>query len=414
MPIASTFKMAHGAPVKIWTDDVEEAAMGQIRNLATLPFIHHHVAIMPDVHWGMGSTVGSVIPTIRAIVPAAVGVDIGCGMVAAKLSIRADQLPDTLLPLRSAIEAAIPHGRTDNGGANDLGAWSDRSSRVGQPLVVSIEWQRLFEDDRFAELSVQEPAMLKGHVNGARHLGTLGTGNHFIELCLDLDNNVWLMLHSGSRGIGNRIGSYFIQKAKEEMERWHIKLPDDNLAYLPEGTRFFNAYWKALSWAQDFARTNREIMLGRALQAVEETLGIKIEATEAAINCHHNYVAVENHYGKNVYVTRKGAVRAREGDLGIIPGSMGRRSFIVRGKGNAESFSSCSHGAGRRMSRTEARKRYTIEDLSAQTLGVECRKDADVIDEIPEAYKDIDTVMANQSDLVDIVAELKQVLCVKG
>lgn len=408
MPVAQTFKDQHHAPVKIWTNDVEESALEQLHNLATLPFIHHHIAVMPDVHWGMGSTVGSVIPTIKAIVPAAVGVDIGCGMVAAKLDLTAGQLPDSLAEIRSAIEAAVPHGRTDNGGANDRGAWHDA------PLSVLIEWDRLSKDDRFLELAVQEPAMLKGHVNSGRHLGTLGTGNHFIELCLDKQDNAWLMLHSGSRGIGNRIGSYFINKAKEEMERWHIKLPDDNLAYLPEGTRFFNAYWKALSWAQDYASANREIMLGRALQAIEAKLGRRIRTAEAAVNCHHNYVAVENHYGRNVYVTRKGAVRAREGDLGIIPGSMGARSFIVRGRGDAESFCSCSHGAGRRMSRGEAKRRFSVGDLEAQTAGVECRKDADVIDEIPQAYKPIDEVMANQSDLVDVVAELHQVLCVKG
>ena len=408
MPVALTFKTEHNAPVKVWTNDVEEEALGQLRNLATLPFIHHHVAVMPDVHWGMGSTVGSVIPTVKAIVPAAVGVDIGCGMMAERLSLRADQLPDSLSALRSAIEARVPHGRTDNGGANDRGAWGN------VPNNVQTIFGMLYQDDRFQELAVQEPAMLKGHVNAERHLGTLGTGNHFIELCLDKDDGVWLMLHSGSRGIGNRIGSYFIQKAKEEMERWHIKLPDKDLAYLPEGTRFFNAYWKALSWAQEFAMWNREIMMAAAMEAVNESLGIKVETLQKAINCHHNYVAIENHYGRNVYVTRKGAVRAREGDLGIIPGSMGARSFIVRGKGNAESFCSCSHGAGRRMSRGEAKRRYSVEDLAAQTSGVECRKDADVIDEIPEAYKDIQQVMDNQSDLVEIVAELKQVLCVKG
>lgn len=409
MPVTqSSFKDPGRAPVKIWTNDVEGSALEQLHNLSSLPFIHHHIAVMPDVHWGMGSTVGSVIPTIKAIVPAAVGVDIGCGMVAAKLNLRAEQLPDNLQEIRSTIESYVPHGRTDNGGANDRGAWHDI------PLAVEDAWHGLFHDPRFEELSVQEPAMLKGHVNAARHLGTLGTGNHFIELCLDEENNVWIMLHSGSRGIGNRIGSYFITKAKEEMERWHIKLPDDNLAYLPEGTRFFNHYWQALSWAQDFARMNREIMFYRTLAAVNHALGLGIGVVETAINCHHNYVSIENHYGRNVYVTRKGAVRAREGDLGIIPGSMGARSFIIRGKGNAESFNSCSHGAGRRMSRGEAKRRYSVADLAAQTAGVECRKDAEVIDEIPEAYKPIDEVMANQSDLVEVVATLKQVLCVKG
>lgn len=408
MPVVQSFKDEYSVPVKIWTSDVEESAMRQLRNLSTLPFIHKHIAVMPDVHWGMGSTVGSVIPTIKAIVPAAVGVDIGCGMVAHKLNIRPEQLPNNLHGVRSAIEAAIPHGRTDNGGANDRGAWG------AVPDDIALRFKSFFEDDRFQEIAVQEPKALAGHVNAERHLGTLGTGNHFIELCLDKDGGVWLMLHSGSRGIGNRLGSYFIQKAKDEMERWHIKLADPDLAYLPEGTRYFNSYWKAVSWAQDFAYANRAIMMDRAMTAVSKSLGLEIIAIEQAVNCHHNYVSVENHYGQNIYVTRKGAVRARDGDLGIIPGSMGARSFIVRGKGNKESFCSCSHGAGRKMSRGEAKRRYSVADLEAQTSGVECRKDADVIDEIPEAYKSIDEVMANQSDLVEIVAELKQVLCVKG
>lgn len=408
MPVLTSFKDDHGAPVKVWTTDIEESALKQLHNLSTLPFIHRHIAVMPDVHWGMGSTVGSVIPTIKAIVPAAVGVDIGCGMVAHKLSIRADQLPDSLLATRSAIEAAIPHGRTDNGGAGDRGAWHD------VPEDIAGTFKGLAEDDRFMEITVQEPKALTGHVNAERHLGTLGTGNHFIELCLDKDDGVWLMLHSGSRGIGNRLGSYFINKAKEEMERWHIKLADPDLAYLPEGTRFFNSYWKAVSWAQDFALANRTIMMGRAIAAVSKAIGIEIQTGEHAVNCHHNYVSVENHYGQNVYVTRKGAVRAREGDMGIIPGSMGARSFIVRGKGNPESFCSCSHGAGRRMSRGEAKRRYSVADLEAQTTGVECRKDADVIDEIPEAYKSIQEVIDNQSDLVEVVAELRQIVCVKG
>lgn len=408
MPVMTNFKDDHSAPVKIWTDDIEESAMQQLRNLSTLPFIHKHIAVMPDVHWGMGSTVGSVIPTIKAIVPAAVGVDIGCGMMAHKLSLRADQLPDNLSEVRSAIEAAIPHGRTDKGGANDRGAWGE------VPDDIKARFKALYDDDRFQEIAVQEPKALSGHVNAERHLGTLGTGNHFIELCIDKENGVWLMLHSGSRGIGNRLGSYFIQKAKDEMERWHIKLADPDLAYLPEGTRYFNSYWKAISWAQDFALANREIMMDRVVSAVSESFRLGLVVTEQAVNCHHNYVSIENHYGQNVYVTRKGAVRARAGDMGIIPGSMGARSFIVRGKGNKESFCSCSHGAGRRMSRGEAKRRYSVADLEAQTIGVECRKDADVIDEIPEAYKSIQTVIDNQSDLIEVVAELRQIVCVKG
>lgn len=408
MPVMTTFKDEGRAPVKIWTDDVEESALTQLHNLSTLPFIHKHIAVMPDVHWGMGSTVGSVIPTIRAIVPAAVGVDIGCGMVAHKLNLTPNQLPDGLAAVRSAIEAAIPHGRTDNGGPNDRGAWGE------PPPAVADEWTRLSNDARFVELLEDQPKILNRKDQGPRQLASLGTGNHFVELCLDKDNGVWLMLHSGSRGIGNRIGSYFIDQAKKGMEAWHIKLPDPDLAYLPEASPLFGIYWKALSWAQDYAMTNRTLMMAAAKAALSEALGLPVETTEHAVNCHHNYVAIENHFGQNVYVTRKGAVRARLGDMGIIPGSMGARSFIVRGKGNAESFCSCSHGAGRRMSRGEAKRRYSVADLEAQTAGVECRKDADVIDEIPEAYKSIAEVMANQSDLVEIVAELRQIVCVKG
>ena len=409
MPIQTTFKDDGSAPVKIWTDDIEASALQQLHNMATLPFIHKHIAVMPDVHWGMGSTVGSVIPTIKAIVPASVGVDIGCGMVAHKLNVRPEQLPDSLAGVRSALEKAIPHGRTDEGGANDRGAWGDKA-----PQMVSDEWARLFADPRLECVLEDQPKILRRQDQGPRQLGTLGTGNHFVELCLDEKNAVWLMLHSGSRGIGNRIGTYFIEQAKKAMEMWHIKLPDPDLAYLPEQSPLFGVYWKALSWAQDYAMTNRTIMIDRAKMALSEALGLPVVTTEHAVNCHHNYVAVENHFGQNVYVTRKGAVRARQGDFGIIPGSMGARSFIVAGKGNPDSFHSCSHGAGRKMSRGAARKAFTTADLEAQTAGVECRKDADVIDEIPGAYKSIQTVMDNQSDLVSIVAELRQIVCVKG
>lgn len=408
MPVMTTFKDEGSAPVKVWTTDIEESALKQLHNLATLPFIHKHVAVMPDVHWGMGSTVGSVIPTIRAIVPAAVGVDIGCGMVAHKLNITPEQLPDSLAAVRSALEASIPHGRTDNGGANDRGAWGD------VPHSVGAEWLRLSNDERFKEVTESQTKILNRQDQGPRQLGTLGTGNHFVELCLDKEGGVWLMLHSGSRGIGNRIGTYFIEQAKKGMDVWHIKLPDPDLAYLPEASPLFGVYWKALSWAQDYAMTNRTLMMEHAKAALSEALGLPVVTTEHAVNCHHNYVAIENHFGQNVYVTRKGAVRARQGDMGIIPGSMGARSFIVRGKGNPESFCSCSHGAGRRMSRGAAKKQFTKADLEAQTAGVECRKDADVIDEIPGAYKSIQEVMDNQSDLVEIVAELKQIVCVKG
>lgn len=408
MPIAQIFKKPDGCPVKIWTDDVEASARTQLENLSKLPFIHEHIAVMPDVHWGTGSTVGSVVPTIRAIVPAAVGVDIGCGMVANKLMAKAHQLPDNLSELRSAIEAAIPHGRTDNGGLNDRGAWA------AIPNHVQVHYKSLAEDKRLLAVTAEEPNAVTSGKRFLAQLGTLGTGNHFVEVCLDGEDNVWIMLHSGSRGVGNRLGTHFIAKAKEEMERWHIHLPDKDLAYLPEGSKYFDLYWKAVSWAQDYAFLNRTLMLKAAVDAFQIVTGLAAAYSATAVNCHHNYVALEHHYGRDVYVTRKGAVRARLGDLGIIPGSMGARSFIVRGKGDPNSFHSCSHGAGRRMSRGEARRTFTVEDLAAQTAGVECRKDSEVVDEIPGAYKDIDAVMAHQTDLVEIVAELKQVLCVKG
>jgi tRNA-splicing ligase RtcB len=395
-------------PVKVWTDDVEASALKQLHNLSTLPFIYKHIAVMPDVHAGIGSTVGCVIPTKRAIIPAAVGVDIGCGMMAYRTNLRAEDLPDSLSAARAAIEAAVPHGRSDNGGANDRGAWGDL------PSVVADSWGHLSADVRWQRICERHPKLLRGHVNTARHVGTLGTGNHFIEVCLDEVGRVWVMLHSGSRGIGNRIGTYFIEKAKEEMEVWGISLADPDLAYLPEGSRYFEDYTDGVGWAQDFAKANRETMMSAVLAALSKSLGLAITVDEYAVNCHHNYVEREHHFGANVWVTRKGAVRARVGDLGIIPGSMGARSYIVRGKGNPESFCSCSHGAGRRMSRGEARRRFSAADLVAQTEGVECRKDVDVVDEIPSAYKSIDEVMANQSDLVDVVATLKQVLCVKG
>ena len=391
-----------GVPLKMWTRGVpvEESALQQLRNVATLPFVHKHVAAMPDVHWGMGATVGSVIATKGAIVPAAVGVDIGCGMVAAMTSLTASDLPDNLHGVRSAIEAAVPHGRTDNGGPNDRGAW-------GTPNAVP-------KFDTLEAIVAKHPKLERASRRVGNHIGTLGTGNHFIEVCLDEAQRVWVMLHSGSRGIGNAIGMYFISKAKEDMKRWFINLPDVDLAYIPQGSVLFDDYIKALHWAQDFALANRETMMAATMTALRTALGREFGHGTFAVNCHHNYVSMEHHFGENVWVTRKGAVRAREGDLGIIPGSMGVRSYIVRGRGNPDSFHSCSHGAGRRMSRTEARKTFTLEDHAKATEGVECRKDADVIDETPMAYKDIDAVMAAQTDLVEVVHTLKQVLCVKG
>ena len=408
---------AQHVPIKLWTrgidldgqgTEIEPAALQQLRNVASLPFVHHHVAAMPDVHWGMGATVGSVIPTHKAIIPAAVGVDIGCGMMAVETALAAGDLPDSLAGVRSAIEAAVPHGRTDDGGANDVGGWRGRVPGV----VVGVWSQRL--DDGHRALVEQHPALKRART--VDHLGTLGTGNHFIEVCLDERDRVWVMLHSGSRGIGNRIGRYFIELAKKDMERWFVHLPDKDLAYLPEGSAHFGDYVRAIGWAQDFALTNRQLMMEAVLRAIAGELGRdSIEGEGAtAVNCHHNYVAREHHFGADVWITRKGAVRARAGDLGIIPGSMGARSFIVRGKGNAESFHSCSHGAGRRMSRGEAKRRFTLEDHAAATAGVECRKDTEVIDETPGAYKSIEAVMAAQADLVDVVHTLRQVVCVKG
>ncbi len=403
----------NGVPIKAWTNGVplEDSARQQLINVASLPFIHSHVAVMPDVHWGMGATVGSVIPTRGAIVPAAVGVDIGCGMVAARTALTAGDLPDNLFAVRSAIEKAVPHGRTDNGGAGDRGAWHNVPDAVTDVLA------NFDQGDLAARLAViadKHPKIAKAANRAPRHLGTLGTGNHFIELCLDEADAVWVMLHSGSRGIGNQIGQYFIEKAKEDMRRWFINLPDQDLAYLAEGSENFDDYVEAVEWAQNFALANRSLMLGATMRAVQAALGREFAWGSVAVNCHHNYVSRENHFGANVWVTRKGAVRARLGDLGIIPGSMGAKSFIVRGLGNKDSFDTCSHGAGRAMSRAEAKRRFTLADHEKATAGIECRKDADVIDETPMAYKDIDAVMAAQSDLVEIVHTLRQVVCVKG
>ena len=396
-----------GSPIKAWTVGVpfEAEAEAQLRRVALLPFIHKWVAVMPDVHSGIGATVGSVIATKGAIIPAAVGVDIGCGMIAARTTLRASDLPDNLRALRTAIEAAVPHGRTANGGPGDRGAWGDL------PSDVSETWAEL--DPAYQALVEKFPKLARGA--SANHLATLGTGNHFIEVCLDESEQVWFMLHSGSRGVGNRIGSFFIELAKKDMRTWLVNLPDENLAYLPEGTEHFGDYWRAVSWAQKFAAKNRELMMKHVVAAAKTSGNLPpFELTDTAVNCHHNYVAREHHYGADVMVTRKGAVRAAEGDLGIIPGSMGAKSFIVRGKGNRESFCSCSHGAGRKMSRTAAKKAFTLEDHELATQGIECRKDAEVIDETPAAYKSIDDVMHAQRELVDIVHTLRQVVCVKG
>lgn len=394
-------------PVKSWTKGVlfEEEARKQLLNVADLPFIHKWVAAMPDVHAGMGATIGSVIPTHEAIIPAAVGVDIGCGMMAVQTSLTASDLPENLKQIRLQIESRIPHGRTHNGGRHDRGAWGKL------PKDVTQAWSGIQEE--YKKILQLHPRLQRA--NSVNHLGTLGTGNHFIELCLDESQKLWVMLHSGSRGIGNAIGTHFIRLAKDEMKRFFVNLPDSNLAYLPEGSKHFGEYVKAVHWAQDFARINRELMMNRVLKVLGENTSLpEFTTTMQAINCHHNYVNKEHHYGADVWITRKGAVQAQEGTMGIIPGSMGTRSYIVKGKGNPESFNSCSHGAGRSMSRTAARKHFTLEDHKKATLGVECRVDSDVIDETPGAYKDIDTVMEAQKDLVEVVHTLKQIVCVKG
>lgn len=394
-----------GSPLLMWTKNVsiEDAAIEQMKNVAKLPIIHKHVAAMPDCHWGIGATVGSVIPTKQAIIPAAVGVDIGCGMMAWKTTLNASQLPDNLARIRSDIEHAVPHGFVSTRGRARKGGWEI------VPNSVSSRWRDL--EERYRLLIERHPKI--SHKTPVHQLGSLGTGNHFIEVCLDENDAVWVMLHSGSRGPGNVIGQYFIRLAKKDMEHLISNLPDENLAYLREGTEHFDDYVFALNWAQDYAWENRQAMMEQVLRVLRKHLP-KFQIGDMAVNCHHNYATVEKHFGEKVWVTRKGAVRAEAGDLGIIPGSMGTGSFIVRGKGNADSFCSCSHGAGRAMSRTEAKQRITLKDHRAATEGIECRKDKDVIDESPAAYKDISSVIAAQSDLIEVVHHLRQVVNVKG
>lgn len=403
--------VAGGVPVKMWTHGVpvEAEAQRQLENAAKLPIVFKHVAVMPDVHYGIGATIGSVIPTLKAIIPAAVGVDIGCGMMACKTTLVASDLPDNLGPLRTEIEKAVPHGMSPKqfrreGSNRDKGSWEN------PPAAADTAWAQLAVE---FDAICQDYPRLK-NTNNHRHMGTLGGGNHFVEICLDEAQGVWIMLHSGSRGVGNAIGTHFIELAKKDAELHQRNLPDQDLAYFEEGAQYFGDYVRGVGWAQKFARLNREVMMQSVIGALRKTIAKPFETHVEAVNCHHNYVQQEVHFGQNVFVTRKGAVSAREGELGIIPGSMGAKSFIVRGKGNPESFHSCSHGAGRTMSRTKAKKLFTVEDQVRATEGVECRKDADVIDEIPMAYKDIDAVMQAQSDLVDVVYTLKQVLCVKG
>ena len=391
-------------PIKAWAD-IEDDALAQARNLARLPFIDRNgVALMPDCHLGRGSTVGTVIATDKAIIPAAVGVDIGCGMNAVRLSLKASDLPESLLAIRRQMERDVPLGA--GGSRRNPAAMSE----LAAALHARRGFKRWFGDFAQARRADEISLMKKAQ----SQLGTLGAGNHFIEVCLDENQDVWVMLHSGSRGIGNMIGSYFIEKAKRRMEQFSIHLPDRDLAYLTEGDDDFEDYVEAVHWAQDYALENRRLMMESAIAALRRHIPVNFTLTREAINCHHNYVEKESHFGRNLWVTRKGAIRARRGDLGIIPGSMGQRSYIVRGKGELESYCSCSHGAGRRMSRTQARNAFTVADLVRQTQGIECRKDKMVLDEIPSSYKDIDEVMANQRDLVEVVHTLKAVLCVKG
>lgn len=386
-------------PVKVYTTDISPKAIEQLKNTASLPIVGPHIAAMPDVHLGIGATVGSVIPTRDAIIPAAVGVDIGCGMNAVKLSIKATQLPDNLSALRDAIERAVPVG---------LAAHKRHLARDNAcaPLEKSLS-QLLKQHPEIAK------RMKKPNTLWVTQMATLGGGNHFIEVCKDEAGDIWLMLHSGSRGIGNAIGTYFIEKARKQIENRERQLIDKNLAWFDKDQSLFMDYMQAVDWAQEYARVNRKEMMQLVIRAITPLLPpFTIEGE--AINCHHNYVAQESHFGETLYITRKGAINAAKGRLGIIPGSMGARSYIVEGLGEASAFCSCSHGAGRTMSRTEARARFSKKDLEDQTRGVECRKDKRVIDEIPAAYKDIDTVMANQSDLVSIKHTLKQLICIKG
>ncbi len=398
MPVKQVIREGR-VPVIAYAEALEPGARAQLVNLSRLPIVHHHVAAMPDVHRGIGATVGAVIPTVRAIIPAAVGVDIGCGMIATRLSLTANEVDERALRrVYDQIGRDVPVGFEQH-------RERDAPSHAAAPFRRGLA--------RILERHPQIKKRLGKNSDWVRQMGTLGGGNHFIEVCLDEADRVWVMLHSGSRGIGNAIGTYFIALARGDAEREQQQLPDRDLAYFAEGAAHFDDYVEAVGWAQDYARANRAEMMDLVLEALHRHLP-PFDLTTEAVNCHHNYVEREVHYGERVWLTRKGAIRARAGELGIIPGSMGTQSYIVRGKGGAESFDSCAHGAGRRMSRNEARRTFTTEDLAAQTADVICRKDRGVLDEIPAAYKPIDEVMGNQDDLVEVVHTLKQVVCVKG
>src|SRR5512135_4855 len=390
-------------PIKAWTLGVpfEHGAKVQLRYTSMVPVVGPYIAVMPDVHSGIGSTVGSVVPTRKAIIPAAVGVDIGCGMMAVRTTLTSHQISDNAQELFEKISNAVPHGGERG---KETGNWAD------VPESVAQVWSRI--SPKYREIIGKHGKTSSR--NAGTQLGTLGGGNHFIEVCIDQDDKIWFMLHSGSRGAGNRIGEFFIDLAKKEMDHLGIRLPNRDLAYLQEGTENFDDYVEALHWAQEYARLNREIMMDNLVRAVRKTIRVKFMLTDEAVNCHHNYVQKEEHFGETLYITRKGAVSARKDELGIIPGSMGSRSYIVRGLGNEESFHSCSHGAGRVMARGVAKQSITLDMHRKATEGVACRKDRDVIDESPAAYKDIDLVMDAQKDLVEVVHTLKQIVCVKG
>lgn len=393
---------------RFWTDDmpVESDAINQIRNIAALPIVSGHVAVMPDVHLGKGATVGSVIPTRGAVIPAAVGVDIGCGMAAVRTQLRASDLPESLKDVRLAVEAVIPVGF-------DMNKQALRAADLGGDQSLVARMKAL--EGRFAKLAIlSRLGSLVDEGRIWRQISSLGGGNHFIEMNIDETNDVWMMLHSGSRNIGKLIGECAIEMAKEYVARESIKLVDRDLAWLAEGTAEFDAYIEAMRWAQDYAALNRDMMMRRYTLALGEALGRPIMHTFEAVNCHHNFTTVEEHFGEKHWITRKGAVRAGQGELGIIPGSMGAKSFIVRGRGHHDAYCSCSHGAGRKMSRGAAKRAFTEADLAIQTAGIECRKDAGVVDEIPGAYKDIDAVMAAQAELVETLHTLRQVMCIKG
>jgi tRNA-splicing ligase RtcB len=395
-------------PIKAWTEGVkfEEHAKAQLRYVAMLPIIFRHVAVMPDVTPERGSTVGSVIPTLKAVIPAAVGVDIGCGMMAWRTSLTSHQVSDNAQELYDAILDAVPVPTDDRKDRrkHGEGSWEEVPKDVAEIWAgMNPDWRKIV--GRHGRASAKDVH---------KQLGTLGGGNHFIEVCIDEEDRVWFMLHSGSRKAGNAIGTYFIELARKDMMRQNIRLPNQDLAYFSEGAEHFDEYVFAVKWAQNYAAVNREIMMNNIVKQIRKKLGVKFMMDEEAVNCHHNYVEKETHFGQEVYVTRKGAVSARLGQLGIVPGSMGTESFIVRGLGNEESFQSCAHGAGRTMPRGEAGQRITLEQHRRDTEGIVCRKDRGVVDESPSAYKEINAVMNAQRDLVEKVHTLKQIVCIKG